>query len=363
MTEDFPYAAAWKDRHGRVRWRFRRGKKTVYLQGEPGSPEFQASYQAALTGLPAPARKPAEVILLPNAACPRSIRAAWLLYIKGTPDWKALQAETRARQTAIAEEFLTEEIVKGGSEIWGAMPIADLRRRHIKAILAGMSDRPHAGRHRLNVIRKMIIAALDEEWIETDPSYKINYRPETKAGFRAWTDDELKKFEDRWPLGTTPRLIYELALWLGPRRGDIARLKPSDIHGDSIIWKTGKTGTEVAMPITPSLRAALNQTDLTRETIVTTAYGEPFSIKSLTGRMQDWTEAAKIYGCTLHGLRKTLGKRIADAGGTTRMSMAALGHDDIQQAELYSEASERKMLAEEAMKKVVAKFGGKKGDG
>lgn len=59
-------------------------------------------------------------------------------------------------------------------------------------------------------------SALDEEWIEMDPSYKISWRPEYK-GFRAWTEDELLAFEDRWEIGTTPRLVYSLALWLGNR--------------------------------------------------------------------------------------------------------------------------------------------------
>tara|TARA_R110002020_G_scaffold198564_2_gene399721 strand:+ start:2193 stop:2363 length:171 start_codon:yes stop_codon:yes gene_type:complete len=46
-------------------------------------------------------------------------------------------------------------------------------------------------------------------------------------------------------------------------------------------------------------------------------------------------------GCTIHGLRKTLGKTLAEAGASTRQLMETLGHDDIQHAELYSRAAER----------------------
>ena len=68
-----------------------------------------------------------------------------------------------------------------------------------------------------------------------------------------------------------------------------------------------------------------------------------------------WTHAAGLpKGCTIHGLRKTLGKLIADAGGSSRQSMAALGHDDLKQAELYREASDREMQARDAMVKVTA---------
>ena len=55
-----------------------------------------------------------------------------------------------------------------------------------------------------------------------------------------------------------------------------------------------------------------------------TQYGQPFSPKALGMRMQDWTRAAGIPpGYTLHGLRKTLGKALAEgqASGAT-----AYGH-------------------------------------
>jgi integrase len=234
----------------------------------------------------------------------------------------------------------------------GEIPVADLKRRHIKAIVAGMSDRPHAARRWLIVIRKMISAALDEEWIESDPAYRLKYRPPPTHGWRAWTWPEMKAFEERWPIGSTPRLCYALTLWLGPRRKDVAALATASIDGDSITFTTHKTGRVVSGHITPMLREVLDAADLSGPTILKTAYGQPFSEKSLTGRMADWTRAAGLAkGCTIHGLRKTLGTLIADSGGSSRQAMAALGHDDLKQAELYSEASDRRMQARDAMLK------------
>jgi integrase len=217
-----------------------------------------------------------------------------------------------------------------------------------------MSDRPHAGRHRLTVLRKMIMAAIEEEWIESDPTYKLKYRPETIAGFRAWTEDEMAAFEERWPIGTTPRLVYEMGLWLGARRCDIARLRPQDIKGDLMVWTQQKTNSIVTVPITKWVAEAFAATDMAGPTIVMTEYGLPFSAKSLTGRMRDWSGAAGLKGCTLHGLRKTLGKRVTDAKGTTRQAMAVLGHETMEQAELYSRAADREDLARDALDKVVS---------
>lgn len=58
-------------------------------------------------------------------------------------------------------------------------------------------------------------------------------------------------------------------------------------------------------------------------------------------------------GCTLHGLRKTLGRLPAEGGATTRQLMGTLGHDDISHAEPYSRAAEQERLARDAMNRLV----------
>jgi site-specific recombinase XerD len=58
-------------------------------------------------------------------------------------------------------------------------------------------------------------------------------------------------------------------------------------------------------------------------------------------------------GCTLHGLRKSLGKMLAEGGATTRQLMEMLGHDDIEHAELYSREAAQATLAKDGMSKVT----------
>lgn len=352
MTDQHPNASAYKDRHGTTRWRFRRKGKTVTLPGAPGEPAFEAAYQAAVEGRPLPAIE-GRVIRLPGGTVPRSMRAAWRLVPTSLPEWQRLEPVTQASQSRIAEKFLDLEVEEGASLTWGEVPMADLRRRHIKLILARMSDRPHAARHLLVVIRRMILVAMDEEWIEVDPSYKVKHRPEY-GGWKAWPESARKAYEQRWALGTTPRLAYALGLWLGNRRGDIATLRVDAIHGDKVIMTQTKTGRELVLDITPMLREVLDAADLSGPTILKTAWGEPFSVKSLTGRMRDWTKAAGIPpGYTLHGLRKTLGKMLAEGGATTRQIMDTLGHTAIQHAELYTREAEQARLARAGMKAVT----------
>ena len=51
----FPNASSFRDRHGKLRFRYRaKGSPTIYLKGLPGSPEFAESYEAARNGRRAP---------------------------------------------------------------------------------------------------------------------------------------------------------------------------------------------------------------------------------------------------------------------------------------------------------------------
>jgi site-specific recombinase XerD len=83
------------------------------------------------------------------------------------------------------------------------------------------------------------------------------------------------------------------------------------------------------------------------ETVLVTQFDRPFSDKALGMRMIGWTAVAGIEkGATIHGLRKTVCKLLAESGATTRELMQILGHEDIKHAELYSKAAEQRRLAQ-----------------
>jgi len=350
MTDKYPYAGSYQDRHGKRRWRFRRAGKTIQLPGSPGQPDFEAAYAAALAGRPT---AKAEVRRLSTATAPKSLRAAWRILISDTLDWKALDPETQHTQTLIAERFLRSPVVEGEPLTFGDVAVADLQRKHIKAILARSANTPHAAAHLLRIIRKLTGVALDQEWIEYDPTYRIKCRPANK-GWKAWSNESCAAFEKRWPLGTTPRTVYAIARYFGHRRSDVATVKWTDLEVAAGNVVQSKTGKALWIPMHPELAKALEATPRRGEYVVITQYGEPFSAKALSMRMQDWTKQAGLApGHTLHGLRKKLGAMLAEAGATTRELMAILGHDDIAHAELYSREAEQRRLASEGMRKLT----------
>ncbi len=354
LPEPRPYLSTYLDRHGTRRWRYRRAGKTVSIPGQPGEPEFEAAYNAALEG-----RKhtPATVLSMPGAALPATFRAAWRR-VQASPEWLAHDPATRAKNIRLATEFLTLRVIPTDPAEWGDMRVADLKRRHVKDILARFNATPHKAKHLLVTIRKMIYAALDEEWIEADPTWKMAYKPAYK-GWRAWTDQERSQFEARWPIGSAARTAYGLALWLGNRRSDVARVAWSwfDFRQKTVTIEQVKGGKTLVLPLTPMLSELLAPLPRDKEFVLLTAYGKPFSEKSLTGAMAHWTKLADMpKGCTLHGLRKTLGKMLAESGASTRQLMETLGHDDIEHAELYSRAAEQQRLARDAMHRVTRKI-------
>lgn len=345
QNDAYPHAKPYKDRHGKTRWRFRRGKITISLPGEPGEQRFAEAYEDALTG-----RRKAPVVRHPNHAMPRTLKAAWRVATSANNmDWAKLSQSSKDQYIDRAERLLALEAFPGRT--YADCPVADIRRRHVKALIGRMSDTPHAAYDALVVLRKMILAAMDEEWIEVDPTHRIKYRPTIK-GHRAWTDYERNKFESHWPLGTLPRTIYACALYSGQRRSDLVRIKWTELEGDQFILTQQKTGKRLVLPILPAWRQALDATPRYGGYVISTKSGGPRALTGLTVDFRDWTKAAGLKGCTLHGLRKTLGKILAEHGATTRELMDTLGHDSIAHAELYSRDADQARLAESAMDKV-----------
>lgn len=353
MTDRYPGASSYTDRHGRERWRYRRRGFARELP-PIDSAAFEVAYNAAVAGAPKP--KPAQVHRLPGAAQPRSLRACWRIVTTQTAEWQAMAAETKATQIRLAENFLSTAADEGDPTTYGALPIDQLKRRHVKRILARYAATPHAAGDILTLLRKLTMVALDEEWIENDPTFRVKWRP-GYIGWRAWTIDEMRAFLEHWPAGTTPHLVFMLALLTGSRRKDIAKMKPADLDGEGIEVIQSKTKKRVWIPLHDLLRTAMAAMTTRGDTIVVTQYGRPFSHKALGMRMASWREAAGIGpGPTLHGLRKTFGKHLAEGSVTTKQLMALLGHDDMEHAELYTREAEQKTLARDGMAKLDLAF-------
>lgn len=356
---DYPGVSSMETRHGKIRWRYRKsGQKDVMLPGDPGSEAFDVAYQRVIVG------QPATVIQHPNAGHPRSLKAAYRL-LKETQEFKALDERSRTRYRQTIERILTLTL-KG--VVIGDGPVADLKRSHVKKILAEFAHTPHMERIVLICLRKLIMVAIDAEWIETDPTYKMARNPHTD-GHRAWPAEIMEQYEKCWKIGTRQRTAFALALWLGNRVSDVTRLKWSHLTTKHIMidgkvraiegfefvqFKGRKRGRTIFLPMTPMLARELAPLPRDTEAVLVSSKRKPYTDASLTNRMAQWTDKADIPpGYTMHGLRKALGVKLAEADASTRQLMEMLGHSNIAYAELYSREASQIRLAMQAMDKVT----------
>jgi len=297
VKEAYPGLGSYQDRHGRTRWRYRHKGRTVSLPA-PDEPGFEEAYQAAVEG-----RKPrkAQVVAMPGAALPETLGAAYRL-LKTTAKWIAYDAATRAKNTRLLEEFLASRIAEDHPLVWRDVQVRHVKRSHLEDLLGRHAATPHKAKHLLVAIRKLLKVAAREDWIENDPSALVEWRPACK-GWKAWTPEAMSTYEARWPLGTLARTAYACVLYGGPRRSDVARFRWSDFASEQFPHTQQKTGKRLMLPVLPPLREALDAAPQLGEFILTTPWGTPRALGTLTNDFHAWTEAAGLKGCTMHGLR------------------------------------------------------------
>ncbi|MEI7775854.1 MAG: hypothetical protein WCK17_13880, partial [Verrucomicrobiota bacterium] len=127
----YPDATPYTDRHGKRRWRFRKGAGfSRELGTEYASEDFTRRYEAALqehlTGKKAGAGAAKSV---PGSV--NDLVAAWYL----SPEWKALADLTKKTYRGVIEPFRIKH---------GDKPVNRLERRHVMCFLAEKSETPSA---------------------------------------------------------------------------------------------------------------------------------------------------------------------------------------------------------------------------
>ncbi len=265
------FVECWRDRHGKVRLYFRRGKGArTPLPALIGSDEFNTAYQAALSGEIVPARE------RKIRAVPGTIGALIISYKKSS-GYIGLRETTKAGYASRIEVLRTKH---------GHRTVAGLsRERIITGILQPFADRPGAALSILKMLRVLIRHAIDNGWLKHDPSFGIK-RPKMHR-IRSWTDDEIAVYRGRWPLGTKQRTAFELFLNTGQRRSDVVRMAwPHITVENKIVVVQQKTGRRLLIPLHRDLITALAAAEREHVPILTTAFGKPFTVDGFSQWMR-----------------------------------------------------------------------------
>lgn len=159
-----PHLQRAVSRHGKTVWyvRFGRGPK-IRIHGVYGTPEFDAAYQAAVSG------ERAQPL---GKAARGTLEWLWLLYRQSSA-WTDLSLATRKQR-----ENIMRPVIAGA----GREPLSRIDK---KAIMAGRERRaktPTQAKHFVTTMRGMFLWALDQpdKLVRLDPTHGIGFKRSRK---------------------------------------------------------------------------------------------------------------------------------------------------------------------------------------
>lgn len=339
---EIAYVKAYKDRHGRMRFYYRRkGLATVALPGEPGTAEFMAAYQLADARAPRPN---AEIVKAAAAARvqPRSINALILEYYRST-EFRELRETTRRAYRGQLDRFRATHGDKGA---------LSLQTHHLEAIFLRMADTPEAAVNLRKRLRRVFRLAVRLGWRQDNPVTETEVARKRDRGIKGWSDDEIATFEAHWPNGSRERLAFALCLYTGQRRSDVIRMGRQHVSGGRISVVQQKTSHRLKIRLHPRLSeeiAAHAAAGANHLTFLTTQAGASFTVEGFGNWFRDACAAAGLKGKSPHGLRKSAGRRLAEAGCSEKQIAAVLGHTSLGEVARYTREANQADLADDAM--------------
>lgn len=288
------------------------GEKRVYwyawrggprLDGKPGTPDFIASYNAAV------AKR-----VLPSAV--ESLSGLIRLYEKSTdyPKNESTQRDYKRYLTLIDAEF-------------GNVPIEALKAPEIRGDFKewrdGMQDKPRKADYAWSVLVKLLNFAVDRGKIAVNPCARGGRLSDSDRKDKVWTDDHIARLLAH--ASAEVSLVCFAALWTGQRQGDLLGLTRGNIKDGVLRLKQGKTGKKVAMPVPDALLAALARSEKGSALFLNT-FGSQWTEAGFRASFGKACDSAGIDDLTFHDMRGTFASRAAQAGCTIVEIAAVTGH-------------------------------------
>jgi integrase len=232
-------------------------------------------------------------------------------------------------------------------ERYGAWPLHHINENFLDAYLS--TFKPHAARNHLKALRGFLQHA------KHDVTRGIKALKATSNRHASWPVEVIAQYEAHHVIGSKSRLCFALARYTGAACAEVARIGPQHIVGDEIIITRQKTGVPATIPVHPELRAIIEATPLTGlMTYLVTTGGKQFLPNTLSDQFRKWCDQAGVpRQYSMHGLRHTMGRVLAEQGATPSEIGSVLGHADIRSALHYAKDAERKVLARKAMARLI----------
>jgi len=331
-----PHLRLEKTRHGRRVWYLRFGDgPRIRIKGDYGTPEFDAAYQAAIRG----------EYSAPNIAA-RAGSLAWLIARYREVDaWRSLSPATQRQR-----ENIFKNIIRSA----GQTPSGEITKA---AIIAGRDRRaatPAQARHFLQAMRGLFAWAVEAELVRSNPADGVKVKRPKTEGFPVWSEEDVERYRQQWPIGTKERVWLDVLLYTGLRRGDAVRLGRQHVRDGIATVRTEKSqgAITVTIPILPELAATLKAGPCGELAFIVGDGAEPLTKESFGNMFRKACRAAGV-NKSAHGVRKIGATRAANNGATVAELEAIFGWTGGTMASLYTRATDRARLAKRAMGKLA----------
>jgi integrase len=270
------------------------------LRGEPGTPEFIASYNAAVAT---------------KMATPQGVILSVLQGYQASEDFRTLADSTRRGYVALITRIEKE---------FSDFPLAALTDRRTRGVFMAWRDKIAAasGRRQADyawsVLARVLSWGLDRGLVAANPCTHGGRLYRGSRAEKIWTDADEAMFLERAPAHLHLPLL--LALWTGQRQGDLLRLPWSAYDGKHIRLRQSKTGRRVVIRVGAPLKLALDAAAKRSTIMLTNSEGKPWTSDGFRASWRKACTAAGIVGVTFNDLRGT---------GVTRLALAEASEAEI----------------------------------
>jgi integrase len=358
MDLDLPLLCVELDRHGNQRYYVRKrvaGKLIrVRLHKPPGSPAFVEEYQAA-------AARVSEGKIAAEPGASRVGTLGWLANEwHNSHGFASTDPRMQRVRRLVMQATLAETTKPGSQHRFADCPISEFTLEHARMLRDRKRATPVAANRRLSELKKMLDWAIEERpaWVKRNPVRDVKPLKVKVIGFRAWTQDDVAKFEARWPIGTMPRLALAIMLFTGVRRSDAVRLGPPMVKDGSVTFipqKTRESKKVLTLPILDVLQQIIDKTPTGIKSWLVTQWGKPFTSNGFGNWFRDRCDDAGLSECTAHGVRKIAAETAAENGATEMQMQQIFGWSSADLAAYYARRADQKKMAAAAMHTLIRK--------
>ena len=330
-----------KDGTVRVHWYAWKGGPK--LEGQPGSPEFIASYNRAVE----------------QRRTPRNDTLAGLVTAyKAAPEFAKLAASTQKEW----RRWLDRISADAAPDDIGGLTLKLLDDRRTREDILDWrdqyADRPRTADYGMQVLSRVLAWAVDRGRLAINIAAGVEQLYKSDRADQIWTPEEVAAFRAAAP---SPEVgfIIPLACVVGLRREDLVKLSWSHVGDLGIVFATGKSRgrKSVTVPLLPDAKALLDEIKVQQErrhaelvavaakkkrppppaclTVLSNTRGKPWSVSGLEHQVIDTKTKAGV------------GKHLHDARGTfaTRLRKASLTAPEIADIMAWDEKRVERILA------------------